>query len=331
MIRIKCPECQAPMEFDGEAEAVCPHCGAKNPHISSLLENNILERLASAAGFRRVGNFEDAQRELDAILEEHPDCAEAIFASALNDYEVTTFAFDREYVRSCVCLSTSRRPVQKHRLVNAAIERARGMQQRQFNALFAEIEKARTTNIRIRDNIPYYRAIFLYDYSNNTTDATAARGLFERLRNKTDIFFPPVTLENIAMSERGKYLVQALKNPEIAPLLFVIYSDAFNFRNKSSGYYTDIARQCEDFARVHAKTELISVTTDYEPPYMLKRLSMKTITCDNFDDGTLDELSDVIYEYILDLAYTYEEQKQVQKSSARVLLNDVPSPKIIKN
>lgn len=259
--KIKCVGCGFEFVWDGSTEIKCPYCGDVISDVQTLFDNNLFERLGLAAGFRRVGRFDDSQQELENILLSHDNLSEALFGCVLNYYEVTDYAFASDNsVKSCKCYSVDKRPVENNADWRLAKASAHGARLDQWSALSRKIEEMRKYNIRIKNSMPHYRAILIYDYDNKQ-DAEVAYGLYNELHNRTDIFFPPVSLRLIPFKERENYLVQVMKSPEIAPLMFVIYSDSFNGRGKNE-YYKNVARQCMDFATVHTKTELISVMCD---------------------------------------------------------------------
>ena len=304
---VKCSGCGAEIIFNGEDALICPRCGSVVADTSARLGKGDAERLALAEGYRRVGRFEDSQQELEGLFERHADLKkdlpEVEFGCILNYYEVTEYSFDgADRVKTCKCYSTDRRPVDKNKDWLELKGKYKGKQKEQWTALCERIEILRQRNIRIRESLPLYRAIILYDYS-NAADAEVAHGLYEILSEKTDVFFPPESLKNVPFDDRESYLMQVISDPDIVPLMFVIYSDAFNLRKKSATYYNNIARQCEDFAKVHTKTEMISVTCDYAPPAMIKRLSVKTITCEDFDVASYGNIAEEMLNKIADATY----------------------------
>jgi hypothetical protein len=325
--KVRCCGCGFLVDFDGK-EMCCPKCGDVISDSLTLLDSNLLERLNMAASFRRVGNFEDSQRELENLLEINPDMVEALFGCFLNSYEVTEYAFQQDNtVKLCKCFSTSKRPVERDKDWQDVKEKTAGIRGKQWTALSEEIEEQRQCNIKVRDSIPSYRAILLYDYT-NSSDADVAYAIYKKISKKVDIFFPPESLKNIAFEERERYLIQILKNPELSPLLFVVYSDSFNFRKRNMVYYNNLARQCQDFAEVHTKNELISITSDYEPPAMIKRISTQTIICE-FREDKYDKLSDLIYESIVDYLY-YQGGDDLDDGVPKKLNGDYCSPLVKK-
>ena len=300
---IECPGCRSKVSWDGGQELVCPKCGEIISNVQTLLENNNIERLGIAAGYRRVGRFDDSQQELENLLESNENMPEALFGCFLNSYEITEYAFDKDNnVKICKCNSTSKRPVEKNKDWQDAKQYSHGKRLEQWVALSEKIEELRKYNTRIKNNLPKYRAILICDYANET-DTDAARGIYEILSTKTDVFFPPVTLQDIPFEEKEKYLIQAIKNPEIAPLMFVVYSDAFNYRNKAKNFFSNVAGQCREFAKVHTKGELFSVTCDYEPSAMMKAISIKTIRCKDFNSKSFNNIAQKILDNILISAY----------------------------
>ena len=313
------------MEWKGSNEIVCPYCGDIISDVQVLLDNNLLERLGFAAGFRRVGRFEDAQQELENLLLTYGDLPEALFGSVLNYYEVTDYAFNGDNsVKKCVCYSSDPRPIERNSDWLAVKGASCGARLARWSALSKIIEQRRLLNIRIKESIPLYRAILVYDYDNQK-DAETAHGLYDILSSMTDIFFPPITLQNIPYKQREQYLVQTLKSPEVAPLMFVIYSDSFNGRLKNE-YYRNVARQCIDFAGVHTKSELISVMCDYRPPSFMKRLSIKTIECEDFCKESYEAIANAMMDYILRGTYSDEEYERYLTGEPVLLNNEGLSP-----
>lgn len=326
----KCLGCGCEITFNGEDALRCPRCGEININMLTRLEKGDIERLALAAGFRRVGKFEDSQQELDNILESYANIEkflpEAEFGCILNYYEVTDYSFDdADKVKTCKCYSVDTRPVDKNEDWLKLMEKYSGAKRKQWIALCDRIEILRQRNILIRKCLPYYRAIILYDYSNNS-DAEVAHGLYEILSKKTDVFFPPESLKNVPFPDREAYLTQIISDPEIAPLMFVIFSDAYNLRKKSANYYCNIGRQCEDFAKTHLKTEMISVTCDYAPPAMIKRLSVKTIACEDFYRESYENIAEAMLEKITDATYDYREYSDFSNGKAVSLNKEGLSP-----
>lgn len=318
---MKCLGCGYPLEGGGK-EVRCPYCGSILSDIDSAPGKGVRERLDLATEFRRVGRFDDSQQELESLLEANPELPEAYFGCFLNYYEVTEYAFNADStVRYCKTYTSDRRPVEKNRDLQDATQRKKSLGVRgQWIALSESIERLRKENLGIKQSLPKYRAALICDYANKT-DFAAAQGIYKILSEKTDIFFPAVSLRKIPESERVKYLVQTLKNPEIVPLMFVIYSDSFNYRNKAADYNGNVAGQCRDFARVHTKAELFSVTCDYEPSPMMKQLSIKTVRCADFDRESYRNIADKILENILVCAYTDDEYFRFDEGEA-IALND---------
>lgn len=300
---IDCPGCGFKNLWKGEIEFSCSKCGGVIPRVQSLLEGDLSDRFGIAAGYRRVGRFDDSQQEYENLLERYGDIPEILFYCFLNSYEITEYAFDKyNNVKICKCNSTSKRPVEKNRDLQDAKKLSNGKQLEQWTALSERIEALRSENIRIKNNLPRYRAILICDYDDEKAKA-AACGIYEILSTKTDIFFPIVALQDIKFEEKEKYLIQAIKNPEIAPLMFVVYSDVFNYRNKAKNYFSNVAGQCREFAKVHTKGELFSVTCDYEPSPIMKTISIKTIRCRDFDSKYYNSIAQKILDNILISAY----------------------------
>ncbi|MDE5788896.1 MAG: hypothetical protein K2H78_00610 [Clostridia bacterium] len=323
---VKCPGCGVEIVFNGEDALICPRCGSVVTDTTTRLGKGDAERLALAEGYRRIGRFDDSQLELDGLLERHENLSEGEFGCILNYYEVTEYSFDgADRVKTCKCYSTDRRPVDKNKDWLELKEKYNGKQKNQWVALCERIEFLRQRNILIRESLPLYRAIILYDYSNNA-DAEVAHGLYEILSKKTDVFFPPESLKYVPFDDREPYLMQIISDPDVAPLLFVIYSDAYNLRKKTATYYKNIARQCEDFAKVHTKTEMISVTCDYAPPAMIKRLSVKTIACEDFDKESYGNIAEAMLEKITDATYSDDEYDDFLKGIAVSLNGGELSP-----
>ena len=329
MARIKCLGCGKEIYYEGQDKLICPYCNSEIDEVQTLLDRNVLDRLSLAAGFRRVGRFDDAQRELENILDIAPDLTEVIFALVLNYYEVTEYAFNRDgSVALCKCYSTDKRPIEENKDWKEIKAYAVGANKTKWVALCNVIENLRQRNRRIRDSIPDYRAILLYDYSNEK-DKAVADGLYKILSKKTDIFFPPETLKYVPYSEREEYLMQILHTPDKAPLLFIVFSDAFSFRKKSEDYYHNIARQCEEFADFHTKNEMISVTCDYEPPSMIRRLSIKTVFCEDFEEESFGNIAKEMYDYIAEIAFTDDEYVAYKKHGEIAMKNNKFSPIIV--
>ena len=76
-----------------------------------------------------------------------------------------------------------------------------------------------------------------------------------------------------------------------------------------------------DFASVHTKAELISVMCDYEPPSIMKRLSVKTIECEDFSAESFEPIADVMMDYILRGAYDDDDYDAYQNGET-VALNE---------
>ena len=328
---IKCLGCGADLYWQGEVEFKCPFCDSIISKIQTLLEKDVSARLDVVAGYRRVGRFEDAQQELDNILESNEGLPLALFGCFLNSYEITDYAFDKDNrVKICKCNSTSNRSVEDNKDWQDAKKGLQGELLEQWIALSERIEELRKENRRIKNNLPKYRAILICDYSNEK-DKNATRSIYDILSNQTDVFFPPVTLENIKSDEeKEKYLIQAIKNPEIAPIMFVIYSDAFNYRNKGKNFLSNFAGQCREFAKVHTKGELFSVTCDYEPSPMMKAISIKTIRCKDFDSKSYNNIAKKILESILINAYDDDEYEKFENGEI-IKLNENRglSPKVL--
>ena len=319
-IKITCRGCGNELTLNGE-DVKCPRCGTVAAYSDNLISKEKLQRLDIAAGYRRVGRFDDAQQELESLLATAPDIGEALFECFLNAYEITEYSFNADNtVKTCNCTSSSRRPVDKHgdwiRIQEEKL--AKGAQLEQWVALSEKIEEERRLNLDIKNNIPLYRAILTCDYGNKQ-DLDTARGIYDILSKQTDVFFAPVTLDKINPKDKGRYLMQILKSPEIAPLMFVIYSDAFNYRNKANQFFSNIAEQCREFAKTHTMTELFSVTCDYEPSPIMKRFSIKTIRCADFDEESYQNISKAIIENIAAVAYEDDEYDEYLDGEAVML------------
>ncbi|MDE7454764.1 MAG: hypothetical protein K2M64_02935 [Clostridia bacterium] len=307
--KIECLGCGNLVDWDEDKETVCPYCGEVVENLKDRIKTNEIDRLKIASDYRRVGRFDDSQQELEGILSKDSKLNEALFGCFLNAYEVTEYAFDKDNsVKTCKCMSASRRPVEKHSdwLKIKEENLAKGLQLKQWTELSKKIEEERRLNLRVKQSIPKYRAILTCDYTNEK-DATVTEGLYDILSEQTDVFFAPRSLENIPREDWDRYLAQILKNPEIAPLMFVIYSDAFNYRNKSKQYFSNIAEQCREFAKTHTMTELFSVTCDYEPSPIMKRISVKTIRCADFDEESYDNIANAIMNNIASGSYDDDE------------------------
>lgn len=317
MRELVCTGCGYILSLNNDQDsAVCPYCSMVNSAEQLAFGEDKTNRLKLAGEFRRMGKFDEAQREFDSLLDAEADFVDALFGCVLNYYEVTEYRFKGQTVDACICESTDKRPVMRNPDAARIFSLEKNPTRReQFSALFDVIEKMRLRNIEIKESIPLYRAILTYDYeegenTENSVDiADVAHKLYDALSKKTDIFFPPVTLGKIALAERDIYLKQIIKSPTKAPMMFVVYSDSFNFRKKQPLYYKNIARQCSDFGAVHDKTELVSVMSDYEPPHMLKQFSIKTIRSKSAfaDEKAISSVSEKIYDMIIDGTYRGDE------------------------
>lgn len=332
--KIDCISCGFQNDWNGETEFSCKKCGTIITKVQTLLEPGLLDRIGIAAGYRRVGRFDDSQQELENILESYGDSPDVLFGCFLNSYEVTEYTFDKFTVKSCKCYSTAAKSVEKNRDWQDAQKRVESNKLKQWTALSQKVEELRKDNIRIKNNLPKYRAILICDDTNGDfkeKDAgSAARAIYDILSTKTDVFFPPVTLQNIKSDEeKEKYLMQVIKNPEIAPLMFVVYSDSFNYRNNKRGFLSNVARQCREFAKVHTKAELFSVTCDYEASHIMKPISIKTIRCKDFNSVSYDKIAKKILDNILISAYSDEEYEKFDRGEI-IKLNEIKglSPKI---
>ncbi|MBD5101022.1 MAG: hypothetical protein HDT29_07260 [Clostridiales bacterium] len=328
---IECPGCRSKVNWDGELELKCPYCGEVVSNVQTLLGNNLIERLGIAAGYRRVGRFDDSQQELENILESNKEIVpEALFGCFLNSYEITEYAFGKDSsVNICKCNSTSKRPVEKNRDWQDAKKYSQGKRLEQWTALSKKIEDVRQENIRIKNNLPKYRAIIICDYENDRAKELA-HSVYDILSTQTDVFFPPETLKYIKSDEeKDKYLIQAIKNPEIAQLMFVIYSDTFNYRNKAKNFFYNVAGQCREFAKVHTKAELFSVTDDYEASPIMKTISIKTMRCKTFDSSSYNIIAKKILDCIIECAYDYDESEEFENGKIIKLNEDRGlSPKV---
>lgn len=327
---MKCRGCGDELTFkDEETTCCCYNCGTVNSYIKTLSKED-LQRLDIAAGYRRVGRFDDAQQELENILENNPNSAEALFECFLNAYEIIEYSFNKDNsVKTCKCNSASSRSVDKHQDWLRAEKLVTDTKQRkQWVALSERIEAERQLNKQIKDNIPKYRAILTCDYENEQ-DLNATSGIYDILAEQTDVFFAPITLEDIVPEEKGRYLLQALKNPEKVPLMFVIYSNAFNYRNKAKKYFSNIAGQCREFAKVHTNTELFSVTSDCEASPIMKRISVKTIHCADLDEESYENIANAIMDNIAVSAYSDEEYDQYVDGEIVMLNEDLGLSPII--
>ncbi|MDE7463905.1 MAG: hypothetical protein K2M48_02650 [Clostridiales bacterium] len=342
MKEIICSGCNNILNADGTSNTVtCEFCHTVNSVSQHDFNDDVIGRLKLANEFRRIGKFDEAQREFDDILdkEETQNFVDALFGCVLNYYEVTDYKFselDGITVESCTCHTTDNRPVDENpdanRAVRLLIENNEQARYTQLCMLFNAIEEQRKHNIKIKNSIPRYRAILAYDYGFDNANydksykeqlnlngsehdgkkkidiADVTHKLYDILSKKTDIFFAPKTLARIPVGQRETYLRQVIKSPAIAPMMFVVYADSFNFRKNQQSYNNNIARQCVDFAEVHDKTELVSVMSDSEPPHMMKQISVQTIRSrSKFANSAIPDIADNIYDMILAKTYSDDE------------------------
>ncbi len=340
MKEIICSGCNNILTVDGASATVkCEYCHTVNSIKQFEFDDDIVGRLKLANEFRRIGKFDEAQREFDDILDKEENFVDALFGCVLNYYEVTDYKFDSfggKTVESCTCHSTDNRPVEENpdanRAVRLLIENNEQDRYTQLFMLFNAIEEQRKHNIKIKNSIPRYRAILAYDYGydssnydksykdqlqlidgeqsakKNVNVADVTHRLYDILSKKTDIFFAPRTLARIPVKQRETYLRQIIKSPTLAPMMFVIYADSFNFRKNQQSYNNNIARQCVDFAEVHDKTELVSVMSDCEPPHMMRKISVQTIRSrSKFANSAIPDIADNIYDMILAKTYSDDE------------------------
>lgn len=316
--KMDCLGCGYPLMIDKDA-VVCPNCGTVADGVDAYT-NEERQRLNSAASYRRVGRFDDSQQELETLLENNEELPEALFGCFLNAYEITEYAFEKDNnVKTCKCHSASERSVTKHPDLQSAMRLVNSRQTlKQWENLSKTIELQRSINSSIKRSIPKYRAILACAYE-NPDDIRVTRGIYDILSKETDVFFMPVTLKKVCESDRPKYLMQVLKNPEKAPLMFVVYSDAFDYRNKASSPLYNIAGQCREFAKVHTATELFSVTCDCEPSPIMKRASIKTIRCKDFDEESYENIA---YAILDNIASTYDDEEYERYDSGEAVVID---------
>lgn len=327
--KVECLGCGNLLDWNDDKETICPYCGEVVENLEKYIKANTIDRLKIASNYRRVGKFDDSQQELEGLLEKDPELYDALFGCFLNAYEITEYAFDQDgNVKECKCTSTSSRPVCKHSDWLTIQEKVKGQRLTRWTALSEKIEQERALNEKIRKSIPKYRAILTCDYANEE-DVAVTEGLYRILSEQTDVFFAPITLRKIAPEYRNRYLTQILKSPKLAPLMFVIYSDAFNYRNKAKQSFSNIADQCREFAQTHMMTELFSVTCDYEPSPIMKRISSKTIRCADFDEESYENIAEVIMDNIAAGAYKEYEYEMYDEGEIVMLDEDLGLSPII--
>ena len=358
---IECSGCRRPIpiENDSVSEVVCPSCGTVNSVSLWLnLDEDAMAGLRSAINNRRNENFDEAKVTLLRLLRENPNFPEAEFEFFLCSYEVTDYSFDGDKVKSCNCFTTKTRPVSVDKHLQRALDKAKGPQYsrryRQWRLLSDHIEKLRERNGRIFESIPNYRAILVYNYRiedpNVDTDGNAARGIYEVLSKKTDVFFAPVSLQKIpTIEERVFYLKQILHNPNKAPLMFVIYSDEFEMdentndeknnsteseqerkRKAALSYYQSVGRQCRDFYVYHGGSaeELASVTCNCDITPEMRKWSKCTIECGSFEEKAYTPIANAILGRIVGLTYNGAEKVRHSKGELCPLNGSTLSPLI---
>jgi hypothetical protein len=98
-----------------------------------------------------------------------------------------------------------------------------------------------------------YRIALICD-EENEEDKELADALYEKFERRIDVFYPPVTLENVPESKRETVTIQALKK---IPLLFAIYSEDTNRE-----YLDD--KFCASFLEKHEGVNLFAITDEEE-------------------------------------------------------------------
>lgn len=291
----------------GEAGSVCEYCGEILPAENIEIEDDIKQRLAFAHSLRRIRKFSDSKKEFNNILAMNGDASdntdlsfiyapgtkEAALGYFLSSYEVSDYKWNKsgDGLQHCNCSSTSLTPIEDSnfwRMVEHTGDERRKI-------LCKAVDEKRKRNILIKENIPKYHAALICD-PQHPEDIKITHKLYEIMSSKADIFFAPVTLNDIPLKDREFFIYQAIRNPEIVRLMFVVYSHSFDFQYTNNKFYqSDIVRQCEDFAKTHQHDELYSVILgDGAPSDDMNELSIKKIACRNVDDGASERIARAI-------------------------------------
>ncbi|MCM1367925.1 MAG: hypothetical protein NC184_03840 [Roseburia sp.] len=325
---ITCLGCGRQLYTEDLSDNKCPKCGDPLPDEDINLSEDFKQRLGFAHSLRRIGQFSNAKKEFNNLLAMNSKAGESSDANAINDaeykaaalgyflslYEVTDYKYDKttSSMEYCDCTSTSLSPVE-----NSNFWRSAARANRKYEILCNAIEKSRLRNISIKQGIPKYHAAIVCDQQ-IAQDRIMSRSLYDILSEQADIFYAPVTLRDIAAEDREFYMYQALRNPDIVQLLFVVYTQPFDFQYMNRVYQADLVRQCEDFAKTHQKDELYSVILgNGAPTDDMNELSIKKLNCRVVDEGASKRIAGALIKIIAG-HISDEKQEAMWKSEGRL-------------
>lgn len=307
---ITCVSCGYKGADDNFKNNKCPYCAETLTEADIHISDDVKQRLAFAHSLRRIGKFSDAKKEFNNILAMNSKAKGSDSSTVVNKselkaaalgyflslYEVYDYRWNgtRSSVEYCNCTSTSLSPIDNSnfwRIVSSSDNFS-------YKILCAAIEQKRKHNIEIKGSIPKYHAAVICDQSNEQ-DMEMANKIYENLSSKSDVFFAPITLSDIPIDEREFYIYQAIRNPNNVRLMFVIYSQPFDFQYTNKVYQADIVRQCEDFAKTHTKDELYSIILgNGEPSDDMNEISIKKLNCRVVDSGASERISGALMKII---------------------------------
>lgn len=339
---ITCTGCGKIADSEEFPNNKCQHCGATVSDGDLLISDDIKERLAFAHSLRRIKKFSEAKREFNNILAintkvkdniDKPIVHKAEMNAAalgyfLSMYEVSDYKWNKttSSIEYCDCTSTSLSPVESSNFWHIADESINS----DYKVICQTVEEKRKRNVGIKESIPRYHAAIVCDQS-QAHNIEMAHKLYDILSTKADIFFAPKTVRNLPLEEREFYIYQAMRNPNIVPIMFAIYTRPFDFQYTNTVYQADIVRQCEDFAKTHQKDELYSIILgDGVPSDDMNEISIKRLNCRVVDDGASQRIADALMQ-IIARHIVNDEQELLWKNEGRLLpLNgDAYSPIIL--
>ena len=220
-LKKRCIGCGFQYDFSAGQMFVCPYCGTEqNPGLSA----DLTDILISAATLRRNKQFDKARSEYKRVIEESNEIAEAHYGLFLCDYEipveedVTKDDFEKGYMYS---RSYS---VEKNDHYNEAMSLFAEKEKGKWKDIADKIESCRLNNVKVNSVFKkdMYRIGILCDES-CYEDKQLGDALYEKLKDRVDVFYAPITLQNVPSGAVDKATLIAMKN--ISNQLYAIYSE----------------------------------------------------------------------------------------------------------
>ena len=226
---LECKTCGAKLIKQDDAY-YCPYCGNRWEHNS---ENDIYAvTKANAWMALRLGNFEDAQRLFENILNSSPKSHEAYWGRALSIFRITYV--DDFGKKIPTCNNISEESFTANSDVKKAISYAGSEIAEAYKAQAKEIDRISAEWIKIAKKEPEYDVFISYkdsDQENNierTQDSVDAQDLYHLLTEEGyKVFFSRISLKKVSGSMYEPYIYNAIKTAKVM-IVFGEKAEYFN-------------------------------------------------------------------------------------------------------